>query len=160
MNDQTQIALEWTVQTWFNTPAPLRLSELRGRVVVLHAFQMLCPGCVTHGLPQAQKIAASFPPEEVLVVGLHTVFEHHAAMTPVSLQAFITEFRYSFPIGVDAPGENGPLPQTMQRYVMRGTPTLILIDRRGYIRKHSFGREDDMRVGADIATLVAEPISP
>ena len=160
MNDQTQIAPEWTIQTWFNTPAPLRLSDLRGRVVVLHAFQMLCPGCVMRGLPQAQNIATSFLPEEVAVIGLHTVFEHHAAMTPTSLEAFLHEFRYSFPIGVDEPSDTGPIPQTMQRYAMRGTPTLILIDRRGYIRKHSFGRDDDLQVGADIATLVAEPISP
>jgi hypothetical protein len=39
---------------------------------------------------------------------------------------------------------------------MQGTPTLVLIDRTGRLRKHSFGVEDDMRVGADIATLLAE----
>ena len=37
---------------WFNAPA-LQLSELRGRVVVLEVFQMLCPGCVSLALPQA-----------------------------------------------------------------------------------------------------------
>jgi hypothetical protein len=41
---------------WLNTPAPLALEQLRGRVVVLHALQMLCPGCVSHGLPQAMEI--------------------------------------------------------------------------------------------------------
>jgi len=37
------------VAQWFNTPAPLSLEALRGKVVVLEAFQMLCPGCVSHG---------------------------------------------------------------------------------------------------------------
>ena len=78
-------APDWGVDTWFNTPGPLALGDLRGKVVVLEAFQMLCPGCVAHGLPQAGRVHELFPPDAVAVVGLHTVFEHHAAMTPVSL---------------------------------------------------------------------------
>jgi hypothetical protein len=46
-------APEWLTTTWFNTPEALDLERLRGQVVVLHAFQMLCPGCVAHGIPQA-----------------------------------------------------------------------------------------------------------
>ncbi|KQK32231.1 alkyl hydroperoxide reductase [Bosea thiooxidans] len=145
------------VVRWFDTPAPLDLAALRGRVVVLHAFQMLCPGCVQGGLPQAQRIAQLFPAGQVAVIGLHTVFEHHAAMTPISLEAFIHEFRLTFPIGVDRPAEDGPVPRTMAAYGMRGTPSLILIDRAGRIRKHGFGTEEDLRVGAEIATLMAEP---
>ena len=41
------------VAQWFNTKQPLTLEGLRGRVVVLHAFQMLCPGCVQHAVPQS-----------------------------------------------------------------------------------------------------------
>src|SRR5690606_20270412 len=41
-----QAAPELQVSRWFNTPAPLSLAALRGRVVVVEAFQMLCPGCV------------------------------------------------------------------------------------------------------------------
>ncbi len=150
-------APELAVAQWFNTDAPLSLAGLRGKVVVLHAFQMLCPGCVQSGLPQAKKIAALFPADEVVVIGLHTVFEHHDAMTPVSLAAFIHEYRLGFPIGVDRPGEGGPIPQTMATYGLRGTPSLILIDRRGRIRHHGFGAEDDMRIGAEIALLMVEP---
>lgn len=145
------------VVRWFNVPEPPTLAGLRGRVVVLHAFQMLCPGCVRAGLPQAQRIATLFRAEQVAVIGLHTVFEHHAAMTPVALEAFIHEFRLTFPIAVDRPGEAGPIPRTMAAYGMQGTPTLVLIDRAGRVRKHAFGVEDDLRVGADIAMLLAEP---
>ena len=149
-------AIDLDVVQWFNTAQPIALSQLRGRIVVLHAFQMLCPGCVQSSLPQAQRIAQLFPADRVAVIGLHTVFEHHAAMTPVSLEAFIHEFRLTCPIGVDRPGEDGPIPRTMAAYGMRGTPTLILIDRAGWIRKHTFGVEEDLRVGAEIATLLAE----
>jgi len=146
----------WSVTQWFNAERPLTLADLRGRVVVLHAFQMLCPGCVQEGIPQAQRIARLFDPAQVAVIGLHTVFEHHAVMTPQALQVFIHEFRLTFPIGVDTPGEDSPLPQTMAAYGMQGTPSLILIDAAGFIRKHSFGVEPDMRLGADIGLLLAE----
>src|SRR3569623_870860 len=66
---------------WFNAAAPQPLRELRGRVVVLHAFQMLCPGCVQGGIPQGQHIANFFSPVKVVVIGLHTGFEQDAAMT-------------------------------------------------------------------------------
>jgi hypothetical protein len=148
----------WLTSEWFNTDAALTLAELRGRVVVLHAFQMLCPGCVQHGLPQAQRIHAAFAREDVAVVGLHTVFEHHEAMTPVALRAFLHEWRIGFPVGVDRPSGDArnPIPQTMRAYGLQGTPSLLLIDRHGLLRRHSFGAEDDVTVGAAIATLVAE----
>lgn len=149
-------APELDVTQWFNTDAPPTLAALAGKVVVLHAFQMLCPGCVTTGLPQAQKIARIFPPDRVAVIGLHTVFEHHAAMTPVALAAFIHEYRLTFPIAVDRPGEPGPIPATMAAYGMRGTPSLVLIDRQGRLRRHAFGAEEDLKVGAEIALLMAE----
>ena len=59
----------WTTREWFNTKQALQLADLRGKVVLLHAFQMLCPGCVQHGLPQAQRIAATFAEAGVAVVG-------------------------------------------------------------------------------------------
>jgi len=149
-------APEWRVAEWLNSPSPLSQEALRGKVVALHAFQMLCPGCVQHGLPQAQRIHAQFDPSAVAVVGLHTVFEHHEAMTPVALRAFLHEYRIGFPVGVDAPGIGSPVPRTMQAYGLRGTPSLVLIDRAGRLRRHSFGAEEDMAVGAAIAALLAE----
>lgn len=144
------------VAQWFNSTTPLTLEALRGKVIALHAFQMLCPGCVQHGLPQAQKIHQMFGGDDVAVIGLHTVFEHHEAMTPVALAAFIHEYRLTFPIGVDMPGTAGGVPLTMTAYQMRGTPTLVLVDREGRLRWHQFGQVEDMAVGAAIATLIKE----
>ena len=153
-----QVAPELDATAWFNAPAALHLAHLRGRVVVLHAFQMLCPGCILHGIPQAQRIHNLFAQDGVQVIGLHTVFEHHEAMREVSLKAFMHEFRVTFPVMVDRQVGESPLPSTMARYAMQGTPTLILIDRDGYIRAHQFGEADDMAVGAQIAQLLAEPV--
>lgn len=156
--EDAEAAPPLSVSQWLNAPADFGLHALHGRVVVLHAFQMLCPGCVAHAIPQAQRVAATFEPEHVAVVGLHTVFEHHEAMRPVSLAAFLDEYRVAFPVGIDAPGERVPTPLTMARYGMRGTPSLVLLDRQGRMRHHSFGRIDDLVLGAWIAALAQEEL--
>lgn len=112
----------WRVETWLNSNEPLSLEKLRGKVIVLHAFQMLCPGCVAHGLPQTQRIHDNFDHNKVAVIGLHTVFEHHDAMTAVSLEAFVHEYRLTFPIGIDKPNGGGA-PKTMTAYNPSLPPT-------------------------------------
>jgi thiol-disulfide isomerase/thioredoxin len=155
MRQDLPFAPPWQTSHWFNSP-PLQLADLRGRVVVLEVFQMLCPGCVSHALPQAQEIAQTFTRNDVAVIGLHSVFEHHAAMTPLALEAFLHEYRIGFPVGVDVAVEGSPIPATMQAYAMQGTPTTILIDRAGRLRLQHFGRLRDLTIGAQIAALVGE----
>lgn len=147
---------EWQAREWLNAPAPPTLQALRGRVVLLHTFQMLCPGCVAHGLPQAERVWRAFPREQVAVVGLHTVFEHHAVMTPEALRAFVHEYGWSFPIGVDVPADVGAVPRTMARYGLRGTPTHLVLDARGRVALHHFGSLDDLVLGAAVGSLLAE----
>jgi len=154
-HSQYKEAPPWQVESWLNTDQPLSLDKLKGKVIVLHAFQMLCPGCVAHGLPQAQRIHETFDQNKVAVVGLHTVFEHHDAMTPTALKAFTHEYRLNFPIGIDLPNGRGS-PETMTAYQMQGTPTLILIDRYGRIRRQIFAQYDDLSLGAEIMALILE----
>lgn len=150
-------APEWLTTTWFNTPEALTLERLRGRVVVVHAFQMLCPGCVAHGIPQAQRVAEAFKRAPLTVVGLHTVFEHHEAMGVQSLRAFLHEYRVRFPVGVDAPGLDGDaIPRTMRAYAMQGTPTTVIIDAYGRLRRQVFGVHDDLLLGAELGRLLVE----
>ena len=149
-------APELLVQTWFNTDRPLLLSGLRGRVVVLAAFQVLCPNSIASGIPQAQRIYETFEPKDVAVIGLHATFEHHDAFNSAVLKAFIHEYRLKFPIALDQPNPPSPIPHTMERYKMRGTPSLVLIDRQGLVRKHAFGAVDDLRIGAEIGALTQE----
>lgn len=149
------LASPLVVDRWFNSDQPITLESLRGRIVVLHAFQMLCPGCVSTAIPQARRlheIAKSV--EGLVVLGIHTVFEHHAAMTPVSLEAFLHEYRIEFPVAVDRPSTDGPIPQTMAAYGFRGTPSTVIIDRKGRIARHSFGAEDDLALGLILGNLL------
>jgi hypothetical protein len=151
------MAPPWRISEWLNTPAPIDLEAQRGHVVVACAFQMLCPGCVVHAIPQMKAVHELFGPQGVVVAGLHTVFEHHEVMTVAALCAFVHEYGIRFPVGVDTPADDGgPIPQTMAAYRMQGTPTLLLIDRAGQLRRQIFGHIPDLRLGAEIMRLVAE----
>jgi peroxiredoxin len=141
--------------SWINADAPIALDALRGRVVLLHAFQMLCPGCVLHGLPQTQR-AAQLARDDLVVLGLHSVFEHHDAMTPAALAAFAHEFRLRFPIAIDAHRDGDPVPATMRAYALQGTPSTLLVDRAGRLRLRHFGALDDLALGMALGGLLAE----
>lgn len=156
---QPELAPNWRISEWLNTPEPIDLEAQRGRVVVACAFQVLCPGCVSQAIPQLKGAHELFAPQGVLVVGLHTVFEHHEAMTPISLRAFLLENQIRFPVGVDMPADDGgPIPKTLQTYQMQGTPTFLLIDRNGRLRQQIFGHIPDLQLGAEISQLVMESV--
>jgi peroxiredoxin len=158
MNTEFNTAPELVTAIWLNTKQPISLEELKGKVVVIFAFQMLCPGCVNHSIPQAKKVHSIFNSDDVTVLGIHTVFEHHEAMQAVSLKAFIHEYGVHFPVAIDLPSldESSPLPETMKAYKMGGTPTLVLIDKLGRLRKVKMGHEDDLVLGAEIMKLINE----
>ncbi|ODT22671.1 MAG: alkyl hydroperoxide reductase [Kaistia sp. SCN 65-12] len=149
------IAPDWRTSEWLNTTEPLTLAALRGRVVMVCAFQMLCPGCVSQGLPQAQRVASLFLPSEIAVIGLHSVFEHHDAMGSNALRAFLHEYRIRFPVGIDEP-DGLSLPRTMRAYRFEGTPTTLLIDREGRLRRQTLGHLPDLQLGAELMALMAE----
>ncbi|WP_348271161.1 TlpA family protein disulfide reductase [Aureimonas sp. Leaf324] len=152
------LAPELAVSEWFNTLKPLTLREHIGRPVLLHTFQLLCPGCVSASLPQVQRIEHVFAGTDLQVIGLHTVFEHHAAMTPVTLKAFLHEYRIRHPGGVDLADGKSDIPVTMRRFALRGTPSSVLIGRDGSIFHTSFGVEEDMALGARVAMALAAPL--
>ena len=151
MTDTSNLAPELDVSEWIGHPSPL--ASLRGRVVLIEAFQMLCPGCISYGLPQAQKVHRML--KDVTVIGLHTVFEHHEVTGPDALKVFMAEFGIDFPVGVDR-HERDAIPVTMQRYELRGTPSTLVIDKAGQLRLSHFGKLDDLALGSVLGRLLDE----
>lgn len=141
------------VSKWLNANSNDHLPS--GKVIAVHAFQMLCPGCVLHGIPQSKRLHQSFNEEHVSVIGLHTVFEHHEAMEEVSLKAFLHEFQVKFPVGIDA--SNGQsIPKTMQKFQLQGTPSWLIFDRKGNLKLHAFGQIEDITLGAEVAKIALD----
>ncbi|WP_308465648.1 TlpA family protein disulfide reductase [Rathayibacter soli] len=149
------LAPELDVSDWIG--APSTLESLRGRVVLIEAFQMLCQGCVRYGLPQAQRVQRALP--EVAVIGLNTVFEHHEVTGPDALKVFLSEFAINFPVGIDRQ-DGHQLPATMRRYDLQGTPSTLVIDKSGRLRFSHLGAVDDLVLGEILGRMVAEPAQP
>lgn len=156
----TKLAPEWDCSVWLNSNRPLTLSALRGKPIVAAAFQMLCPGCVAKTIPQLNEVRSLFADRDLTVLGLHSVFEHHEAMLEPSLRAFLHEYQVHFPVGIDRHDGDSSAPITMRRYGLRGTPTLMLIDAQGVLRRQTFGHVPDLQLGAEIMALVRDTAAP
>lgn len=141
---------------WLNTDKPLDRASVRGRVVVVTVFQMLCPGCVQLSLPQARALHQAINHEDLIVIGLHSVFEHHHVMTPEALRVFAKEYRLQFPIAIDRPQKTSSLPSTMERWALQGTPSLLVFGRNGERAFQHFGHLDDLRLGVLLGRLMGD----
>ena len=146
---------DFTIQRWFNTDEPLTLAALKGKVVFLTAFQMQCQASLKHGLPQAARLAKSFNADEVAVIAINTAFEDHDKQAVGNLEAFIRDNGLTFPIAKDKP-DGAHLPKTAAAYQIRATPTVLVFDRQGRLRRHYLGEVDDIRLAAEIMALVIE----
>lgn len=144
-----------SVTAWFNADPGLTLDSLKGKVVVVAAFQQHCAGSLKHGLPQARRLAAGFSDDEVVVIGLNTPFEQAEAQDKAALEAFVAEQELAFPVALDKAKRDG-LPETMDAFEIQGTPTVLLFDRQGRLRRHYLGQVDDLRLGAEIMALTIE----
>lgn len=71
------------------------------------------------------RVHALFGRSELAVIGLHSVFEHHAVVNPAEPQVFMKEHRLEVPIGIDEAGAQGaiPTPAGDQRRVDSSTPS-------------------------------------
>lgn len=151
-SESLPLAPELDVCEWLGEPSTLE--SLRGRVVLIEAFQMLCPGCIRYGLPQAQKVHRLFP--QIAVIGLHTVFEHHAVTGRDALEVFVAEFGIHFPVGIDRHDGDDTMPVTMRRYRLEGTPSTLLIDKTGRLRFSHLGAVEDLVLGGLLGQLLTE----
>jgi peroxiredoxin len=152
---------ELTVDTWINVDKAPTLADLKGRVVVLAAFQTDCKGSLSHGIPQARRLAESFDPRQVVVMGLVTPFGRSAKPNKGEIEAFAAEHNLRFPIAVDKVAKGSDMSASMEAYELRGTPSVLVFDRQGRVRRHYLGEAGDIRLAAEItAMLVEHPEAP
>lgn len=99
-----------------------RLSDLRGKVVLLNFWATWCPPCKAE-MPDLEALYREHGAAQgFVVVGVN--YEEDAA--PV--QAFVRERRLSFPVWLDRRGT------AAAKLGVRGLPVSFIIDREGYIR--------------------------
>ena len=101
--------------------APIRLADLRGRVVYVDFWASWCPPCRA-AIPEYEKLWRELAPRGLTVVGVNIDSEREAALRALKASAI------TFPIGLD-PGGVWP-----ERFRLPTMPTAYLIDRQGVVR--------------------------
>jgi len=184
------------------------IDKEKDNVILVEVFQVNCPGCFMHGIPQAIEIYQKYRKEGVTVLGLATAFEDFDKNTIENLELLLTKgevigetlkmlgqydqlvdgkklpYKIPFPVAMDLlKKENGSITnerineiieanvpgfnayneqqkaeikervkqylkskvysaQTFDQYALRGTPSTILIDKKGILRDVGFGQND------------------
>ena len=181
----------------------------KDHVVLVEVFQVNCPGCFLHGIPEAINIYNKFKDDGVRVLGVATAFEDFDKNTLDNLklllqtgevigdtkQALIQygklddsklQYKIPFPVGMDSlkktaedtgqerimefiynqlpnfdsqPDDNKKQiiqrtkdhmnskeyeAETFEMYSLQGTPSSIIVDRKGILRDISFGGQGNV----------------
>lgn len=188
--------------------APTNFDQEKDHVVLLEVFQVNCPGCFMHAIPEAINIYNKYKDEGVRVLGLATAFEDFDKNTLENLKLLAEtgevigetksalamygqlkdgnklNYKIPFPLGMDnlvkTSGEISQekimqfiypqIPEfdsqpedyrnqiiqrvkdymkskeysaeTFEKFALQGTPSAIIVDRKGILRDVSFGQSN------------------
>jgi thiol-disulfide isomerase/thioredoxin len=130
---------------WLNTAGPLKLADLKGKIVLLDFWTLCCINCI-HVLPDLARLEKQYP-NELVVIGIHTAKFKNEKETE-SIRKAILRYEISHPVVNDADQD------IWRAYRSRGWPTLVLIDPEGYIAYQESGEGQYRYVNAAIAGLI------
>jgi thiol-disulfide isomerase/thioredoxin len=119
-----------TVDAWIGSP-PLKLGDLRGKVVAFHFWAFGCINCV-HNLPHYTAWHERFSERGLVVVGLHTP-ETQAERVLSSLEEKVKEYAIAYPVAVDHENQN------WAAWSNSMWPSVYLVDKRGRVRYWWYG---------------------
>jgi cytochrome c biogenesis protein CcdA/thiol-disulfide isomerase/thioredoxin len=137
-------------EDWFNTPGdqPLKLSGLRGKVVLIDFWTYTCINCI-RTLPYLKAWDAAYRKDGLTIVGVETpefAFEHEAS----NVKDAIEQFGLRYPVAQD--NEMG----TWNAYGNEYWPADYLIDAKGDVRYATAGEGDYSQTETAIRGLLAE----
>jgi thiol-disulfide isomerase/thioredoxin len=142
------VAPELTNEVWVNTDRPLRLADLRGKVVALEMWTFDCINC-QHVIPSLRDWDAKYAEAGLVIIGNHfPEFDYEADL--VNLKDAVARFDIHYPVAQDNDG------QTWDAYGNGYWPALYLIDKQGHIRYIHIGEGAYKQTEAAIRALLAE----
>jgi thiol-disulfide isomerase/thioredoxin/sugar lactone lactonase YvrE len=107
---------------WLNTAGPIRLKDLRGKIVVLDFWALCCINCI-HTLPDLARLEKKYA-NQVVVIGVHSAKYDNEKNTE-SIRKAILRYEITHPVVNDADM------RIWRAYGVHSWPTLYLIDPEG-----------------------------
>jgi DNA-binding beta-propeller fold protein YncE len=130
---------------WLNTASPIRLKDLRGKIVVLDFWTYCCINCI-HTLPDLAKLEKKYA-NQIVVVGVHSAkFENERDSEHI--RKAILRYEISHPVVNDAEMK------IWNTYAVQSWPTLYLIDPEGNL----VGRGSGEGLGEPLDKAIADLI--
>src|SRR5204862_9678 len=120
----------------------VRLSGLRGKVVVLNLWATWCAPCIEE-MPSMERLYAELREADFALLAVSQDEDGKRVVAP-----FVERMHLSFPVLLD------PERQVGDRYGVTGYPETFVIDRNGYVVEHVIGPRDWAAPG-EIAALQA-----
>ncbi len=107
---------------WLNTAGPLKLKDLRGKVVLLDFWTLCCINCI-HVLPDLAKLEKKYP-NELVVIGVHSA-KFDSEKETKNIRKAVLRYEIAHPVVNDADHK------IWDRYRVSSWPTRVLIDPEG-----------------------------
>jgi peroxiredoxin len=138
------------ITAWINSE-PVKVADLKGKVVVIHFWTHGCINCINN-YPHYRKWIADLTDKDVSMVGVHTPeFEREKDVDRIKKK--IKENKLTFPVAVDNSGA------TWAAWRNRYWPCVYLVDRKGTVRYHwegELGENGEAIMRKRIDELLAE----
>jgi thiol-disulfide isomerase/thioredoxin len=142
------LAPELTNETWLNVDAPLRLADLRGKVVIVEMWTFGCINC-QHVMPALKEWHSKYKAQGLVIIGNHfPEFSYEADLA--NLKEAIKQNDIQYAVTQDNDGT------TWKAYKNQYWPTLYLIDKQGHIRYVHIGEGRYKETEENIKALLEE----
>jgi thiol-disulfide isomerase/thioredoxin len=153
---QGEIAPEIVISKWVEQ-APVTISSLRGRVVLLDFWATWCGPCLA-AFPHLREWQEKYKDRGLVILGITKYYGHGNGreMTPAEELSFIERFKkqYDLTYGVAVTETDN----NHRNYGVSAIPTAVLIDRQGVIRLLTTGTGggNEAEISAAIEKLIEE----
>jgi thiol-disulfide isomerase/thioredoxin len=141
-------APELTNDIWLNVESPLRLADLRGKVVIVEMWTFGCINC-QNVMPSLKEWHGKYKEQGLVIIGNHyPEFSYEGDLD--NLKDAIARYDIQYAVAQDNDGA------TWQAYRNHYWPTLYLIDKQGHIRYVHIGEGRYKETEENIKALLAE----
>ena len=130
-------APEISIAEWIDQP-PVKLADLRGRVVLLDFWATWCVPCI-ETLPKLNTLHKKYKDRGLVIVGMTNFFgeANGRTLTPAQEAAYVREFKKKFNVAYGFAIADSD--HNDRNYGITSIPTAILIDKRGVVRHITVG---------------------
>ena len=149
---------------------PTNFDQLTGKVVLVEVFQVNCPGCFLSSLPRAINLHNQYSAQGLFVLGIATAFEDFDKNTLENLRRLVKKgevvgetlrlleqngklsdgklaYKIPFPLAMDRLTKlqnEVTNAATFDCFNLQGTPSHIVVDKKGNLRAVEFGAFPEM----------------